>query len=315
MMPITADIPPRKSALVDLHEDTDPRALVSAPVAFGRIATECLDQWRTNQELLLHSRAVEHLHQMRVGIRRLRSAVSLFRRALPRLRAERRLIVTLRAGALPFGLARDLDVLLMSPLVEPLSAAALAQLRTERDAAYDVTLTILASPLWRQVGADVQSLVDAIALPPSDPGPGASGPGESAPLLPVAAAALERRWRLIAADGTDLTALTAERRHEVRIEAKKLRYGLEFLHSAFPAPEPRRTTESGGVLTGALACAGLAEDLQSALGVLNDHASAERLLYSVGIHAPEVDTPALLARAQDAHRAVAAMPRVWALEP
>lgn len=291
------DTPARKSRLVDLHD----RQPLDAAQAFGRIATECIDQWRTNEELLLVSRAMPHLHQMRVGIRRLRSSCSLLRRSVPALTTGRDVIARLREGALPFGRARDLDVLLGSSITEALSHDQLGRLRAEREGAYDVTLTILSSPLWRSVTEEVQRLVADVA-------------GSATPTPPVstaAGAALERRWRTVVAEGADLAALSPEHRHEIRIEAKKLRYGFEFFHSLYAASSPTRETSAGGAVTGALACAGIVEDLQSALGVLNDHASAERLFYSVGAHAPEVDVPGLIEAAQTAQRAVADMPVIW----
>jgi len=100
-----ADPEARKSRPVTLD------ATSTASAAFVVVAGECLDHWRTNEALLLESRAVAHLHQTRVGVRRLRSAFSLFR---PMLREVPGALLTaqrLRALALPFGTARDLDVL------------------------------------------------------------------------------------------------------------------------------------------------------------------------------------------------------------
>jgi hypothetical protein len=52
---------PRKAAPVALGPGTSPAA------AFAAIAAECVDHWRTNEALLLTSRAAPHLHQTRVG--------------------------------------------------------------------------------------------------------------------------------------------------------------------------------------------------------------------------------------------------------
>ena len=58
-----------------------------------------------------------HLHQTRVGIRRLRSSFSLFRPVLREVPHSRHVAHRLRTLALPLGPARDLDVLLAGALV------------------------------------------------------------------------------------------------------------------------------------------------------------------------------------------------------
>ena len=50
--------------------------------AFQRIARGCLRQFRRNETLLLATRGEDALHQARVGLRRLRSALSLFGEAI-----------------------------------------------------------------------------------------------------------------------------------------------------------------------------------------------------------------------------------------
>ena len=95
-----------------------------------------------------------------------------------------------------------------------------------------------------------------------------------------------------------------------RIEAKKLRYGCEFFSALFPAREPRVVVdEEGTVRTGGLAHAWLVEEVQTALGALNDHATADALLHRVGESAPAVDAEELLAEG------IAAVERLAAVEP
>jgi len=104
-----ADAEARKSRPVTL----DPTS--TASMAFVVVATECRDHWRTNEALLLESRAMPHLHQTRVGIRRLRSSFSLFRPLLDAVPGAFDVAHRLRTLALPLGPARDLDVLLTAP--------------------------------------------------------------------------------------------------------------------------------------------------------------------------------------------------------
>ena len=267
--PLGLEAVPRKAAHVDLGSDTAPAA------AFGAIAAECVEHWRTNEALLLTSRAAPHLHQARVGIRRLRSAFSLFRPVLHAVPGARTIAHRLRALAVPFGPARDLDVLLSGPLVEDLSDRQRARLFEDREGAYDAVLAVLRSPEWADTGRDLDAL---LAGAPTWP--------DAGELTPLARRAVARRaLRVAGADGR-LEEMSAADRHAVRIEAKKLRYGCEFLGDLFPSDEPRVTDEDGTVLVGAAAYARLAEDVQTALGALNDHATADSLLHRVGARAP-----------------------------
>jgi triphosphatase len=77
----------------------------------------------------------------------------------------------------------------------------------------------------------------------------------------AAADELRRRWKKILKAGAQLRELDPERRHKMRLQAKKLRYASEFFAGAFPGKKAARR-RNGFV-------AGL-EKLQDALGDLND---------------------------------------------
>jgi triphosphatase len=282
----------RKGAPVVL----DPRRPPAA--AFAAVATECVEHWRTNEAALRASRAAPHLHQTRVGIRRLRSAFSVFRAAVPP--AGRTVAHRLRALALPFGPARDLDVLLAGPLAETLDGRQRSRLLEDREDAYDTVLAVLHSPEWAVARSDLDAF---LATTPTWP--------DAGDLTVLGPAALDRRARRVTRSARTLATMSPADRHRIRIEAKKLRYGSEFLASLFPADRPRYTLEDGAVLVGPLAYARLAEDVQSALGALNDHATADALLHRVGARAPEVDAEVLLGEGIAAVRRLAATDRFW----
>ena len=101
--------------------------------------------------------------------------------------------------------------------------------------------------------------------------------------------ALDRRWRRVVASHPLLASMSAQERHRVRIEAKKLRYGCEFFASLYAVDAPAVVTDDDELLTGALAYAWHVEQVQTALGALNDHAAADGLLRSVGSAAPPLD--------------------------
>jgi CHAD domain-containing protein len=289
------DAEARKSRPVTL----DPTS--TASTAFVSVATECRDHWRTNEALLLESRAMPHLHQTRVGIRRLRSSFSLFRPLLHHVPGSADVAHRLRTLALPFGAARDLDVLLAGHHVERLDEQQVALLWQAREAAYDEVLAVLRSGPWEQADRALDELLTAAPWDLAD----------DPPIRPLADRALERRWRRVVAHADRLGDMSPQERHRVRIEAKKLRYGCEFFASLYAGDAPRVVTETGVVLTGPLAYGWQVEHVQSALGALNDHHTADHLLRTVGSQAPRVDETALLDTGAAAVQALAAVPPFW----
>jgi len=290
-----SDAEARKSRPVTLD------ATLTASEAFVVVATECTDQWRTNAALLLQSRAMPHLHQTRVGIRRLRSSFALFRSLLQDVPGAFFMAHRLRSLALPFGPARDLDVLLSGPLVDDLDDEQVGRLLADREAAYDVVHAILRSPDW----ADAERSVRGLLL--LAPWAGV----DDLPVRELAARTLEKRWHRVVGHVDRLAAMDPRARHRVRIEAKKLRYGCEFFASLYDTDTPTAVTGSGEHLSGPLALAWHVEQVQTALGAVNDHATADALLRVVGSAAPSVDEKRLVAEAVEAVRALRHLDPFW----
>ncbi|HSF98072.1 MAG TPA: CHAD domain-containing protein [Ornithinibacter sp.] len=302
------------STAVDLGTDAQPRK--ARPIALDRgmsatqalvvVATECLEHWRTNEALLVHSRAMPHLHQTRVGIRRLRCAVSLFGPVLERHSPVISAAHRLRELALPFGHARDLDVILAGDVLEGRHEREVAGLWQAREAAYDEVLHVLGTTRWTRASTSVDRALVGVPWQL----------GDDPPVAEVAAAALEKRWRRVAGQHDHVAEMTPAERHRVRIEAKKLRYGCEFFASLYPdtgdaGSALRVVTAPEEVLTGPLAYAWYVEDVQSTLGAVNDHHIADSLLRSVGARAPEVDEAALVETGVQACERLAAIPPFW----
>ena len=290
-----ADAEARRSRPVTL----DPTSTASS--AFVVVATECRDHWRTNEALLLESRAMPHLHQTRVGIRRLRSSFSLFRPLLDAVPGAFDVAHRLRTLALPLGPARDLDVLLTGPFADGLDTGQVAHLTGAREAAYDRVVTILRSSEWADAGHALDALLAGTTWPRVD----------DPPVRELAGRALGKRWHRVVGPVDRLAAMAPYARHRVRIEAKKLRYGCEFFASLYAVDTPRVVTDSGAELAGPVAFAWHVEQVQTALGAVNDHATADGLLRSVGSAAPAVDEHHLVDDAVDAVRALAALEPFW----
>ena len=291
---LRADAPARKARPVVLVPG------MTASRAFAVVAAECLDHWRTNEALLLDSRAMPHLHQTRVGIRRLRSSFSLFRPVLRDVDGALDVAHRLRRLALPFGHARDLDVILAGGALHGHQVHHVAALSEAREETYDDVLHRLRSKRWARTGRALDDVVARARRHPFD----------DTRVDTLAARALEKRWRRVAGVHDRVADMSPADRHRVRIEAKKLRYGCEFFAGLYAdADGPTVVTDDGDQLTGPLAYAWYVEEVQSALGAVNDHHTAGSLLRSVGAGAPAVDEAALV------EAGVAACHRLAAVEP
>ncbi|HKP80342.1 MAG TPA: CHAD domain-containing protein [Phenylobacterium sp.] len=238
--------------------------------AFGDIARSCLAQVANNARLLRRYRSLEALHQMRVGLRRFRAALTAFRalvedREFARLKAESEWL----AGELDA--ARDVDVFIHEgfrgarPAGEDREAfarlgACLLQAQTR---AYERALTALDSPRfvdfmlmavrWLEMGDWLRS---------DEPVLRGLREGRTDEF---ARDRLDRMRRQVRKRGRRLARLDSESRHRLRIKAKKLRYTAEFFSGSFGLRTRRRR------FFRALG------DLQDGLGRLNDVAVAPKL--------------------------------------
>jgi CHAD domain-containing protein len=109
------------------------------------IVHNCLRHYRLNEPLLLERRDPEALHQCRVALRRLRSALSLFADLLQD-EHSRRLRTALKHAASAFGSARNIDAFLAGARRRgdrgelgglPGTAEFLSRMEAERATAYD----------------------------------------------------------------------------------------------------------------------------------------------------------------------------------
>jgi len=236
--------------------------------AFAALVSNCLDQTRANEAGLIAGRNPEYLHQFRVALRRLRSVFRIYRPLLEPQRHSALAAETAWLSAL-LGATRDWDVFLadtVDPLVQTHAASdGLAQFRrrcvarrqhhagamrhamgTER---YAMLINAIAKsaahPDWRNDDESRRRLV------------------EPAPhFATLRIAKLEKKSHRLA---DELDVADAEHRHRLRIACKQLRYAVDFFRSSFDR-EPVQAYLGG-----------LAR-MQDVLGVLNDCATARRLL-------------------------------------
>ena len=130
------------------------------------------------------------------------------------------------------------------------------------------------------------------------------------PLRVFAAAALDRLRRKVRKHGKDLAKIHPDARHDLRKDAKKLRYAVEFLAPLF-ATEPETKTRKAFVKA--------LRRLQDDLGALNDRQTAQERIAGFGLaDTPEAermlsgwDEAALLADATEALRAFRRREPFW----
>lgn len=249
---------------------------LSPPAAFGAVAEAALAQIETNARGVLLTEDPEFLHQLRVGLRRLRAALRAFRTILPRKEAKR-LIGALRKLSPKLGTARDWDVLVARLEAAGGSPGLLRKARARRAAARRSARRAIVSKRFAGIGSRVRALEVAESREA---------------LAQLGAAALERAHRklMARADGTDWADTAA--RHLVRIRVKRLRYSCEFFAPSFA---PKRATPYVAAL----------KELQEILGALNDISVGRRL---IGL---EGDEAALLRRLGAAWPRLARRPVFW----
>ena len=194
----------------------------------------------------------EYLHQLRVGVRRLRSALQAFRRALPK-KPRKRLVKALREVTPPLGAARDWDVFTAWLQSAATPDAVLKQARSRRTAARRRARRVLASRAWADALAQARRL---------------RAEESSMPLKEFAAAAIARADARARKEARGIDWQDSAQRHALRIRLKRLRYTCDFLAHGFA---PRRVSAYLGDL----------RRLQEILGDLNDVRVARVLLSAI----------------------------------
>ena len=227
--------------------------------SFRAIAYACLRHYRLNEIVLLAGPDSSSLHQARIGLRRLRSAFSLFR---PTVRGKdyQHLREELGWLAVQFGEARNLDVLIEAQSGLPDGDLLRSRLIAARTKAYERVDAALRSERTRELMLRLALWVEI--------GPWRFRERAGRDLEPLAVHRLERQWRKVRRHSAKLARLDAKARHQLRIDVKKLRYAAEFLADLW-AKRPKLAQRDRFIAA--------LKDLQEGLGDLNDAEAAETL--------------------------------------
>jgi inorganic triphosphatase YgiF len=239
--------------------------------ALAAILGACLRHWTANELAALDGGDPEGVHQLRVGLRRFRSALSVFGDLLPPaqldwLKTEAKWALT------ALGPARDWDVFqsdLLAPLeahrpadpdLEVLRAAA----RERQAAAYSQVREAISAPRYTrfllQLGGWLEDRGWHCAELTAE-----QDTALNQPLLGLATTLQAKRHRKALKLGKGFKHLPTAERHELRIAVKNLRYTTEFFRDLYPAKRAKPYLAA-------------LRDLQESLGHLNDVAVAEHLL-------------------------------------
>ena len=218
-------------------------------------------QIAANRMAVLETDDPDAAHQLRIGLRRLRSALCAFR-PLSDTPASRELEGHARVLARSVGELRDADVLI-EEIYAPVAGTmrghpGLPRLREALLAHRDRMRQRVRSELCGQQWSVLQlylalwprTIEDAEKL--------------STPVAKFARSALKKRWRKVADSGERLDDLTVEQRHAMRKALKTLRYTAEFFASLYPEHATRQFIKQ-------------IRSLQEVFGYLNDVVAAERL--------------------------------------
>lgn len=253
-----------------------PHTVQTVTAALAHIAGHLLDVMLWHATRL--DQGPEAVHQMRVAVRRARSAVSLFHPvfaagALDPLRAE------LKALNARLGTTRDWDVFtgetlpgIRTAMADDKRLARLAAGANRRRRMHHQALdTWLGSQAFRLLVIEQAWFIasDIWRLPAAPPDPAPFLPEVEPSLAAFAGAVLQKRWKRLVAAGKGMEDLDIPALHAVRLRAKRTRYAAEMFAALYDGKAPRRFIQRLSIL-------------QQRLGVLNDGSVATALLAELG---------------------------------
>ena len=196
--------------------------------AFEHIFESNLATVKEWEPIALAGEDTEGVHQMRVGLRRMRSALSVFRLAIPR-KHTRQLNKEMRWAARTLGGARDLDVYIAEnfPGKGSKSQQKMQNIaREHREEAYIKVKGIVQCKRYLTFSREIASWLDTRAWREQIS-------EEERRVLrrkitPFACRVLEERQGDVLEAGMEIDQMDSKAMHRLRIECKKLRYATEF---------------------------------------------------------------------------------------
>jgi CHAD domain-containing protein len=257
---------------VEKAADVHLTAAMPTAQAFRAIARNCLKQLVANEPPMVAGDG-EALHQMRIGLRRLRAAISTFSSVVADSDCER-IKSELRWISRKLSPARDLDIL-VAEVLAPLRqehgddagvAGLCRDFRRRRARAYQRAAAAVQSQRFRTLVLHAAEWIEVGRWSADEDD--LKRVRREQPVSVLAADELARRRKKIRKESKLLAQLNAPERHKLRIRAKKLRYAIEFFADVFPGNKKAKRCK---------AALSSLKELQDALGALNDIATRETL--------------------------------------
>jgi inorganic triphosphatase YgiF len=256
---------------IELQDD------MSAEDAFRVIAHSAVRHFAANADAVrIHD--PDGIHQMRVGLRRLRAAISLFSGILSGAQTEQ-IKSELKWLTNELAPAREIDVFVKEKISQAVrdiyprrgGRAIEKAFAARRTAALERANKAVGSERCRTLLVDVLEWIETHR---------SIRKGVTPPIGKLAAEILRRRIKKVIKQGRDLAKLPARERHMFRIRIKKIRYGAEFFVSLFPGKREQKQI---------VRLANHLKKIQDALGSLNDFISHQKMATEVALKSSRED--------------------------
>lgn len=248
---------------------------MSVDEAFRAIARSAVRHFSGNAEAVRNSNP-EGIHQMRVGLRRLRAEISLFSKLMSGANTQR-IKAQLKWLTGELAPARELDVF-VNENIKPATGDTLLrrggqaikqEFSERRDQAFARARRALNSERFRKLLIDTLQWIESRqTIITTDK--------TSMPIDKFAADLLHRRITKLRKDGRHLNKMSPHARHKLRIRVKKVRYAVDFFGTLFPS---KREKKQLARLSGHL------KKIQDALGALNDFVAHREMVVDVALRA------------------------------
>jgi inorganic triphosphatase YgiF len=254
---------------------------MNANIAFKEIVWECINQLQLNQNVVLHTSDIEGVHQMRIALRRLRSAFSLFKLILGHKKCAF-ILSELKWLSDILGKARDIDVLLTQTIPgiptqfkHHQGLLTLQQLALKRQIKiYDFIRQALLSQRYNCLLLTICSWLENEKWKETK---------KHYKLLTVATRTLNKFHKQLLRHNENLTVMPPEYRHATRIASKRLRYVAEFFTSLYPAKDCTKFIK-------------ILAQVQECLGQINDITVAEKLFNDLNGPQPDAQSTEAIQR-------------------
>ncbi len=237
------DLIEKPSAAAEKAFEPELSAGMAAGRAFTLIGRACLRQLLANENAT-KNRNTEALHQMRIALRRLRAAISLFSSVVndARVDAIKAELKWLGGELAP---ARDLDSFVIEALRplrkqqanEPGLISISRMFERERLKSYRRARGAVDSARFRSLVLDTTEWIETGSWSTSEDPLAAAR--RTMPIETLAAEQLSQRRKKIRRRGTEIGELSPEQLHKLRIQIKKTRYATEFFANVYSGKKKR----------------------------------------------------------------------------